>query len=93
MTDYEKYISKQISTIIPNFEKIDFRANIGDSSYSVEFFATIKGRKMQCFDMVDDGLIKEKDFDTVSENIAKFIRNTSDYQKNTINKIKLTFTV
>jgi len=90
MSDLETFISKEISLLIPSFENIDFRAQIGDSSYSVEFFVTINGKKMQCYDMVDKGLIKESKLDSVSENIAKFIRRMPSYKKGTINKIKLT---
>ena len=89
MSDLETFISKEISLLIPSFENIDFRAQIGDSSYSVEFFVTINGKKMQCYDMVDKGLIKESKLDSVSESIAKFIRRMPSYKKGTINKIKL----
>ncbi|GLC80952.1 hypothetical protein [Lacrimispora brassicae] len=89
MTELEKFISEQISHIVPNFEKLEVRANIGDSSYSVEFFATVDGTRMQCFDMVDEGLIKEKDLDTVSKSIANYMRCSSDYNIGNINKISV----
>lgn len=87
MSELEKYIMEQIEKFVPTFEELDVRANIGDSSYSVEFFVTIDGKKMQCFDMVDDGVIQEKDMDSVSESIAKYVRKTSSYESGKINKI------
>lgn len=87
MTELEKFISEQISRLVPVFEKLEVRANISDSSYSIEFFTTIRGKRMQCFDMVDDGFIKEKELDAVSESIADYVRKTEEYQKGKINKI------
>jgi len=87
MTELERFICEQVSKIVPVFEKLEVRANIGDSSYSVEFFATINGKRMQCYDMVDEDLMKEKDLDAVSEAIAKYVRQRSEYHKGEINKI------
>ncbi|MEG1618171.1 MAG: hypothetical protein RR310_05230 [Eubacterium sp.] len=87
MSTLEKYISEQVVKIVPSFEKLEFRANVGDNSYSVEFFATVNGKRMQCYNMVDDGLIKEKDLDALSETIASYIRSTPDYEFGKINKI------
>lgn len=90
MTALDRYISEQVEKIVPTFEKLEFRGNIGDNSYSVEFFVTVDGKKMQCFDMVDDGLIKEKDLDTVSQSIVDYIRKSSSYESGKINKITTT---
>jgi len=90
MTELEKFISEQISQIVPSFEKLEVRANIGDSSYSIEFFVTVDGIRTQCFDMVDKGLIKEKNLDIVSKSIANYIRHSSDYGTGNINKISVT---
>lgn len=83
----DRYIAEQVEKIVPSFEKLEFRGNIGDNSYSVEFFVTVDGKKMQCFEMVDDGLINEKDLDTVSEAIADYIRKSSTYESGKNNKI------
>lgn len=87
MTELEKYITEQIKKLVPSFDKLDVRANIGDNSYSVEFFVTVDGKKMQCYDMVDDGVIQEKDMDAVTESIAKYVRKMSSYKNGRINKI------
>lgn len=89
MAAMEKYISDQVLKIIPSFEKLEFRAYIGDDSYSIEFFVTIDKKRKQCYDMVDEGLIKEQDLDTISEAIADYIRNSSNYEKGKINEISV----
>lgn len=86
MSELEKYVSEQLSKIIPEYEKIDIRANISDSSHSIEFYATIAGKKMQCYDMVDNGLINEKELDGTFRNIANYVRNTDEFVRGTTNK-------
>lgn len=90
MSELEKYVSEQISKIIPEYEKLDVRANISDSSHSIEFYATVAGKKMQCYGMVDNGLINEKELDGIFKNIASYIRNTSELKKGTTNKYSFT---
>lgn len=90
MSELEKYVFEQIKKLVPAFEKLEVRANIGDNSYSVEFFVTIDGEKMQCYDMVDNGLLKEKDIDTVSKAIAEYVRKMATYENGKINKIAFT---
>ncbi|MEG2428774.1 MAG: hypothetical protein RSA99_00145 [Oscillospiraceae bacterium] len=89
MTAFERYISDQVEKIVPSFEKLELRGNIGDNSYSVEFFVTVDGKKMQCFEMVDDGLIKEKELDIVSKSIANNFRKSSSYESGKINEITI----
>lgn len=60
MSELEKYVADTLAPLVPDYERLDVRANIGDNSYSVEFFVTIDGKKMQCYDMADNGMIKEK---------------------------------
>lgn len=86
MTELEKHIINQLKQLIPNAEVFDVRANIGDKSCSIEFFATIKGTKHQCYDMIDNGVIKEKDFDVIVKQLAKHIRTCSEYRPGEINK-------
>lgn len=86
MTELEKYISDQLKQLVPNADVFEFRANIGDKSCSVEFFATIEGIKQQCFDMIDNGVIKEKDFDVMVKQLAKHIRTCSEFRQGEINK-------
>ncbi len=86
MTELEKYIIDQLKQLVPNAVQFEVRANIGDKSSSVEFFATIDGTKYQCYDMIDNGRIREKDFDVMVKQLAKYIRTCSEYRPGEINK-------
>lgn len=88
MSELEKYVADTLAPLIPTYEKLDVRANIGDNTYSVEFFATINGKRMQCYDMADNGIIQEKDLDVAFNAIAEYVRKTKDYIPGTINKIE-----
>jgi len=90
VSEVEKYISEKIAQLVPNYKKLDVRANIGDKSYAIEFFVTIDNRRMQCYDMVDDGIIEENELDSVFKAIAEYIRNTTDYITGKINKYSFT---
>lgn len=86
MTELEKYIITQLTQLVPNADTFEVRANIGDKSYSVEFFVTIKGVKHQCYELIDNGIIEEKDFDTTVKQITKHIRTYPEYCPGEINK-------
>ena len=87
MLELEKYIITNLEKLVPNAEGFEIRANISDKSYSLEFFAIIEGVRYQCYDMIDDGLVKEKDFDTAVKQIAKYIRTSPEYKSGEVNKI------
>lgn len=87
MNKLEKYVFNQLAQLVPNADAFEIRANIGDKSYSIEFFAFLDGVKYQCYDMIDNGMLKEKEFDTVVMQIAEYIRNCSEYRTGEINKI------
>ena len=53
MSELEKFVADTLAPLVPSYEKLDVRANIGDKTHSVEFFATINGEKRQCYDMAD----------------------------------------
>lgn len=90
MTELEKYIISQLKQLIPDADEFEVRANIGDKSYSMEFFASIDGEKRQCYDMIDKGIFKEKDFDITVKRIAEYIRNCPKYHPGEINKFFFT---
>ena len=58
MTESEIFVSKQIRTLVPNYDSVELKATVSSSSFSVEFFITISGKKMQCFEMIDKGIQK-----------------------------------
>lgn len=90
MSELEKIVLEKISQILPKCDRIEFKAVIGDTSYSIEFFATINGERRQCYELVDDGLFKEKDLESIFEAIAGSIRQTNEYKKGEVNKISFT---
>ena len=89
MTGFKAFVADQLSHIISGCDKIEVRANVSESGYSFEFFATINGKRKQCFDMIDEGLFNEKDFDVVAKAVAQYARNTVDFKKGEINKYSI----
>lgn len=86
MNDFKDYVEKQISMLVQNYNKIEFQAYISDNSYSIEFFVTINGQRFQNFQMIDEGLFSENDFDTFAKNIAEYIRSKDYFKSGEVNK-------
>lgn len=87
MPDLQDYAKEQIAKIVPEFNNLELRATVSDTSYSIEFFVSISGEKKQCYELADDGIIDEEELDEVFARIAEYIRKGDDYQKGNINKI------
>ena len=86
MTESELFVSEQIKTLVPNYDTVELIATVGASSFSVEFFATVNGKKMQCFEMIDDGMFSEEKFNAASKAIANYFRGLSNFNATGINK-------
>lgn len=86
MTELECFISKQIEILVPSYDAVELRATVSSSSFSVEFFVTVDGKKMQCFEMIDKGFFTEKQFNTVSKAIANYFRALPGFNEDGINK-------
>lgn len=86
MNELENYVSEQLKTLVSNYDVIELEAAVTSSSVSVEFFATVEGKRMQCFQMIDNGMFTEKDFNAVSKAIANYIRRQPDFNKDGINR-------
>lgn len=86
MDEIKKYVEQQIATLVPSYEKLEVTIFANDTSYSVGFFATVNGKRMQYMEMVDNGLIQESNLETVSENIFKYIKSTESYRSGEINE-------
>lgn len=86
MTELELFVSEQIKTLVPNYEALELKATVSSSSFSVEFFATVDGKKMQCFEMIDAGMFTEKNFNVVSKAIANYCRGLNGSNADGINK-------
>lgn len=89
MTELEYVVSEQIKTLVPNYDAVELKATVSASSFSVEFFVTVDGKKMQCFEMMDEGIFSEKEFNTVSKAIANYCRGLSDFNADGINKYNM----
>ena len=86
MTELELFVAEQIKTLMPSYDTVELKATVSASSFSVEFFATVDGKKMQCFEMIDEGMFTEKNFNAASKAIANYFRNLSDFNTDGINK-------
>lgn len=86
MNELENYVSEQLKTLVSNYDVIELEAAVTSSSVSVEFFATVEGKRMQCFQMIDNGMFTEKDFNAVSKAIANYIRRQPTFNKDGINR-------
>lgn len=87
MNDLKAYAEEQISVLIPEFDSLELRATVTDTSYSVEFFVVINGVRKQCYELVDDEILDEGALDRVLSSIANFIRNDVGYKAGDINKV------
>ncbi len=86
MTDLEIFVSGQIKILVPNYETVELKVMVSSSSFSIEFYATVSGKKMQCFEMIDAGMFTEKQFNIVSKAIANYCRKLENFNTNEINK-------
>lgn len=91
MNEIKEYIIAQIGSMIPELEKLEFRASISDTSRSSEFFITIAGERLQCYEMVDSGLLSDEKLDNAFEAIAAHWRKSTDYKKGQINKLNFVY--
>ena len=90
MTESEIFVSKQIRTLVPNYDSVELKATVSSSSFSVEFFITISGKKMQYFEMIDKGMFTEKNFNIISKAIANHFRGLPNFNTDSINKYTIT---
>lgn len=79
MTPLETFIAERLQTLVPQYDRMELEAIVTASSFSVEFFATVNGKRMQCFQMIDAGLFSEKAFHAVSKSIADYVRKLPDF--------------
>ena len=73
-----------------NYDSVELKATVSSSSFSVEFFITISGKKMQCFEMIDKGMFTEKNFNIISKAIANHFRGLPNFNTDSINKYTIT---
>lgn len=86
MTESEIFVAEQIKTLVPNYDIVELQVTVSLSAFSVEFFATVDGKKMQCFEMIDKGMFTEKKFNDVSKAIANYFRELPDFNAKSFSK-------
>ena len=91
MNEIKEYIIAQVGKMVPEFEKLEFRASISDTSRSSEFFITRAGERLQCYEMVDNGLLSDEKLDETFAAIADYWRKCADYKKGQINKLNFIY--
>lgn len=93
----KSYVIKRIMQLVPfiindkNASSINVKLLVSKSAYSLDFNATVNKIKYNAMKMVDDGMIKEKDFNTCAEDIAKFVRKQSSFNPSKVNKYSFSF--
>ena len=85
----DDFVMHEIQDLVPKYNIIELTAIVSSRSFSVEFFATIGEKRMQCLQMVEDGYFTEKDFNIFSKNIAKYIRKLPSFDELITNKYKV----
>lgn len=84
-----KAISMVNNLLESKWTNLELKASVGETSYSIEFFVDIKGKRKQCYELVDNKIIDEKEMDKAFEKFSKFIRTLPDYVKGNSNKLKI----
>jgi len=89
MTKSEERAVELVKELIPNFNKLEFKASISDTSHSIEFFVWIGNEKWQCFELADNGEIDESKMEKLFDTYAQFFRKSDGYKTGEVNKINL----
>ena len=87
MSMNDERAKKLVKELVPDFDKMEFRASIGDTSRSIEFFVWVNGEKMQCYELADAGEIDESQMEKMFDSFAGAIRKSEEYRKGEVNKI------
>lgn len=90
MNELENHIIDRLKQLVPNAKLFEVRTNVSDKAYSFEFFVTIDDERYQCYEMIDNDKLNEKDFDAATKEIVEYIRTTSEYKSGEVNKFKFT---
>ena len=87
MSMNDERIKRLVKELVPDFDKMEFRASIGDTSRSVEFFVWDNGERMQCYELADAGKIDEVQMENAFDSFAEAIRRSDEYKPGEVNKI------
>ena len=87
MTKAEERAIELVKKLMPKSEKIEFKASIGNTSRSIEFFVWVNGEKFQCYELADNGQIDELKMEKLFDAYAELIRKSKEYKKGEVNKV------
>lgn len=89
MTELENIVYSQIKAFVPEFDSVKVTIRVSKKIYSLDFIAELNGEKIRCDTLLDDGTIKEKEFDKSAKFIADYIKSLPDYNSEKQNKYVL----
>ena len=81
-----------IAADFPKYEKLEVCGWVNEKSYAIEYFVTTNGVRRQCFEMVDNGELNEKQVDETILSIAKCVRTLPDYVQGELYNVNITVT-
>jgi len=87
MTKAEKRAIELVKELVPKYEKTEFKASIGNTSRSIEFFVWVNGKKSQCYELADNGKIDELKMEKLFDSYAEFVRKSEGYKAGEVNKV------
>jgi len=87
MTKIEERAVKLVKELIAEFNKLEFKASIGDTSRSIEFFVWVGDEKRQCYELADNREIDELKMEMLFDAYAEFVRKSDEYKAGKVNKI------
>jgi hypothetical protein len=91
MTEIENFALSQIKMLVPDFQKLEFRAIVGDTTHAMEFFVSTHGERLQCYELADNGVFKEEALEKVFDSITSYIRQSGEYKKGEVNKLRFEY--
>jgi hypothetical protein len=90
MTNFEQQAIGMVKQLVPNCTKIEFKADVGDTSYRVTFFAWVDGERKQCYELADAGVIDEKKLEDAFAAYVDFVRKSEGYKTGEPNIVSFT---
>ena len=87
MKKFEERAIEVVKKLMPKSDKIEFRASIGNTSRSIEFFVWVNDEKFQCYELADNRKINELEMEKLFDAYAEFIRKNKEYKAGEVNKI------
>ncbi len=87
MSKLEEQAVRLVKELLPDFQKLEFKATIGDSSHSIEFFVWVNHNRYQCYELVENGNIDEIKMESLFDAYADSFRSSDEYKKGEVNRV------